>query len=422
MRLNKTTLLATLCVSGMMALPALAQDDYPSPSDDAMVVVVDQVLLGDVFANMDVTVEAGATGAEVTATATGNISSADALTGDVDYDVTQLQQALVRASAILTGGSMADGDVHLFATAYGNSAASSTTYGTAFHTLDQVSDADVSAYGEIVLDGVNALQAITTAAANLSTYTVTEGTIRGFQVQTGNADVSAYTFADICCDNSSVLINTIANGNSLTSTGHTVTNFNGAVQTMALGTNVYSETELYVQSGTTVIGSSTAAGNSATVLNEWGFATLGRDGSELFQGNGADVDAISVVTLDHWSGTSGSVAYGVGNSALISNIGSDTGLYANQENFGDIFSYASFEGGTTDGSLGYASSTAFGNAVTATLCYTCSTDGVLSGKVNQTNSGTITSYGSVLSSGNGYVQGSAIAIGNTATFQTIGTE
>lgn len=420
MRLTQKTLLAVTALSGAMLAPVFAQD-YPAPADDATVVVIDQVLLNDVFANMQVTVATDATGADVSALASGNVASGDGGSGDLDFDVNQLQQALVEANVSLTGGPILGGDVTTVSTAYGNSATSTTTNGTTFHTLTQVSDNDVAALTNILLNGADTVNATTTAAANVSTYSAANGTVRGFQRQTGNADVFAYSFADLCCNNNSALVSTSATGNTITSTGTTNTSYNGAVQIMALGTDVYAETELLVQSATSTVGSATAAGNSATVYNEWGFATLGRDGSELYQGNGADVVAVSTVNLDNWSGTSGATAYGVGNSGLISNVGSDTGLFANQENLGDVYAGAAFNGSTSDGSSGYVSSTAFGNALTATLCYTCTSDGILYGSVTQTNSGSITAYGTTTTSGNGFIQGSAIAIGNTATFQKIGT-
>ena len=95
-------------------------------------------------------------------------------------------------------------------------------------------------------------------------------------------------------------------------------------------------------------------------------------------------------------------------------------MYANQENFGDVTSYASFDGSTSDGSQGYASSTAIGNAATATMCYGCG-DGILSGSTSQSNSANITAYGSMSTSG-GYVHGAASAIGNSATYQSFGLD
>ena len=413
-------LLVTTFLSGLVAAPALAQE-YPQPADDAAVVAVEQESSSDVVAEMQIFLPEPVTGASAIATAMGNTSAAHVATGDVDYDATQSQTGKVSAYTAIVGGPVYGGPAETYTTAYGNSASSSTTYGTTFHRLNQVSDADVSASSDIYLDGADDVTATTTAAANVSSLSSSNGENRGFQEQRGNADVSASTYADLCCNNGSVSLASVASGNTVSSYGSTSTSYNGAVQVMDFDTKVSASTEAKLQSGTSVNTSATAAANSFTVNNEWGFATLGRDGSELFQANGADVDATATVELGTWTGTSGSIAYGVGNSALISNIGSDTSLFANQENFGDITSYASLNGSSSDGSDGYVSSTAMGNALTATLCYTCSEDGVLTGRATQLNSADISAYGVATVNSAGYVQGAATAVGNSATYQSFGT-
>lgn len=421
MRHMTKLLLTATALSGLVAVPAFAQEVYPSPSEDATVVVIDQVVLGDVFSDMTVNVTPGATGAAAVATSTGNTSSALVENGDVDYDATQLQQGEVQAYSALVGGPVHGGSSTTVTKAYGNAATSSTANGTAFHTVTQTSDENVGAYSDIFLDGSDDVTATTTAAANVSTYSTTNGTNRGFTTQTGNADVTSVTNADLCCNNDYVALASTASGNTITSSGSTTTSYNGAVQTMDFGTNVFAETNTIVASGTAVNGSATASGNSVTVDNEWGYATLGRDPSEVYQGNGADVSARSTVELGTWTETSGSTAYGVGNSALISNVGSDTYLYANQENYGDVTGYATFDGATADGSHGYVSATAIGNAATATMCYTCGTEGILGGRTNQLNDANVTAYGVATSNG-GYIQGAATAVGNSATYQSFGTE
>lgn len=420
MRKMTIRLLASSAMFGAAALPALAQDVFPPPAEGADVVVIDQVVLGDVFANMNVVVAGNAEGASAAATATGNTTTATSNDNDLDFDATQQQDGMVTASTSLTGGTVYGGTASTTTTAYGNAATSSTTNGTVFSTVVQTSNADVAADSYIGLDGADAVSANTTATANVVSYSSSNGTNRGFTTQTGNADVSAVTIADIMSNEDYVALGSTATGNSVASYGSTTTNFNGAVQVMDFDTQVTAATSATVQTGNNVAVSATAAGNNASVENEFGFATLGRDGSELFQGNGADIDADASLTLVNWSGTSGATAYGVGNSGLISNVGSDTGMYANQENFGDVNAAAYFDGSNSDGSYGYSSATAIGNAATATLCYTCGADSVLYGRTSQTNySNTTASATSVLGSG-GYVSGAATAVGNSATYQSFG--
>ena len=77
-RMTLRLLSSTAFIAGFAA-PAFAQETFPSPSPDADVVIIDQVQLGDVFANMDVVVSGTATGASAAATATGNITTANSL-------------------------------------------------------------------------------------------------------------------------------------------------------------------------------------------------------------------------------------------------------------------------------------------------------------------------------------------------------
>ena len=129
--------------------------------------------------------------------------------------------------------------------------------------------------------------------------------------------------------------------------------------------------------------------------------------------------ACSDVTLDHWSGYATASSYGVGNSALISNVGSDTAIYANQTNDGTVGSQASFSGQSWVGGTGMVSATSIGNAATATVCNYCS-DAAVGGRINQTNNGQVYAYGQATSVyGNG-IYGSATAIGNSATLQSAG--
>ena len=416
--MNKALLSGTALIV-LLGLPAVAQDS-PYPSADAHVVVIDQVVLGDVFANMHVIVPDYATGAAAAATALGNTSTADGINKDVDYDASQVQSGVITASTSLTGGVVSGGTATTVTTAYGNAASSSTSVETDFHNVIQTSNGNVSAFSDLVLDGADDVVAMTTATANVSSYSTDTGTNRGFSTQTGNADVMAATNADLCCNNSSASLGSVATGNSTASYGATTTNYNGAVQSMAAGTKVTASTEAVVGSGTNVAVSATSAGNNTKVENTFGYAKLGGAGSPVYQTNGAAVTSNSVLTLNNWSGTSGSTSYGVGNSALISNVGSDTVLYGDQINNGQVTTYSEFNGSSADSSYGYASSTSIGNAATATLCYTCSSDGILTGNMSQTNNAnTIASaYTSVTNTG--YVSGAATAVGNSATYQSFG--
>ena len=255
----------------------------------------------------------------------------------------------------------------------------------------------------------------TTAIANISNSSAEYGTLRSFQTQESTGSVYAETDADLCCEGGQASFVTTAAGNTVSSSGSTTTNYTGAVQTTASGESITGITDVYMQAGQDVTAVTTSAGNSATVTNAWGYATLGRQSSELYQGNDSSVNAETYVTLDHWSGYGVSTAYGVGNSALISNVASDTGLYAIQNNTAGVSAQASLTGQSFTGGTGLVNATAIGNAATATLCNVCG-DAVLEGNVSQYNSADTYAQGTVYTPNAGTVIGSASAIGNSATY------
>ena len=421
MRHITTRLLTGTALMALASAPAFAQEVFPDPAPGADVVVIDQVILGNVFADMNVVIADTEPNASASAIATGNISTAESIDNDIDFDGVQQQDGTVSASTSLTGGSVYGGGngASSETTAYGNSATTSTSNGSTFHYITQTSNNDVSADSTTNLLVVDGVSANTTAAANVSQHHNVNGENRGFQTQTGNANVSATTTGTFDTVTDFAALGSVATGNSHLATGSTTTSYTGAVQTMADGTSVSAQADATVAYANNVAASASAAGNSTEVDNEWGFATLGRDSSEVFQYNGAAVDADSAVTLTNWTGPSGSTSYGVGNSALISNIGSDTGLYAVQNNQGQVSATASFNGGVSpDGSVGYASATAIGNAATAALCRTCGPDTTLYGSTQQRNDGNIVASGTVNSGLGGYASGAANAIGNSSTYQS----
>ena len=304
-------------------------------------------------------------------------------------------------------------------TSYGNAAQGGTDYGSNAYYADQTASGLVEAYTDIELLGASELASATTAIANVSSTDNNYGESDASQVQQSSADVIAETDADMCCDGYYASFATSAGANATSSTGYTSTNINRVQQETAAGSSVQAATDVYMNDGNNVSAVTNAFGNSATVYNEWGYASLGQEGEPVEQRNGADIDAQTYVTLDHWSGYATASSYGVGNSALISNVGSDTAIYANQTNDGTVGSQASFSGQSWVGDTGMVSATSIGNAATATVCNYCS-DAAVGGRINQTNSGQVYAYGQATSVyGNG-IYGSATAIGNSATLQSAG--
>lgn len=404
--------LALGCFAGvaLLAPPALSE------GQPATVEIV-QVQLNDVWSDMTVVIPETAWEATSTSTAVGNAAAGLVMQGTVDLDATQTLEGDVRADNQVLGGTA--GLAVATTTAYGNSTTGGTWSGDNYYRAEQVSNGDVSANTRVDIERANNIATATTGIANVSVPTDEWGTNAAFQIQESNGSVEATTDVDMCCDGTSASFATTAGGNAVSSTGTTSTNYNGAVQTTASGETITASSDVYMGYGHNVLTATTGFGNSATVHNEWGYATLGRDGSELYQGNDSDIDAQSYVTLDEWSGYASSSAYGVGNAAEISNVGSDTGLYAIQNNTGSVYSEASLNGTSSYDGDGIVTATSIGNAATATLCNICG-DASLHGQTQQYNSGSVIARGSATIGQSGSVFGSATAVGNSSTYQSNG--
>jgi len=160
-----------------------------------------------------------------------------------------------------------------------------------------------------------------------------------------------------------------------------------------------------------------AAGNTAVITNDWGYAHLQGE-----QTNTGDITARTVVNLGEFSnGVAAISAHGVGNNALVSNIGADAYSGIGQVNTGAVSGEAVFNGGHNGGSgVGggiVASASAIGNAQSGYICSECPVG--LTTFMNQTNSGAVTARAQVNSPGyTPFISSSATAVGNAATFAT----
>ena len=87
-------------------------------------------------------------------------------------------------------------------------------------------------------------------------------------------------------------------------------------------------------------------------------------------------------------------AYGVGNQAIVANVGSDTVMDVTQYNAGDVSANAALAG--DGGGMALASSAAYGNSVSGSLCAYCD-DGnpTLTAANDQTNDGAVSARASV---------------------------
>jgi hypothetical protein len=160
---------------------------------------------------------------------------------------------------------------------------------------------------------------------------------------------------------------------------------------------------------TTAIAS--ANGNSVWMQNENGYTRIQGE-----QDNSGAVTAESDVAVGDFDVDLFSVSSeGVGNSAIISNIGSNAYMGVEQTNTGAVTATANFDGGAGGSAL--VSATAFGNAATTYVCSECPV--TAQGNTSQVNSATIRSAVTGRMTTGGVLSGSATAIGNSATYQTV---
>jgi len=412
---TKSLMIATSMVA--LLSPAALAGEPAAYTNTQSHVVLDQVQLGNVWSELDVVIDTHATDAVAANSAVGNAAAGLIMMGDIDLDVTQSLHGDVGANTTLSGG---DAETAVAATtAYGNSTTGGTWAGDNHYRADQISNGDIEATTDIDLHTVGVLSSSTTAIANVSVPSDEFGKNAVFQTQTSNGSVLAHSDANLCCANDTAAVVTVAGANSVSSNGTSSENINGAVQTTAAGESVTGVTDVYAYGANNVIAATTSSGNAINVHNAYGPASLGVEGSEVYQSNESFIDSQTYVTLTHFNGQAASTAYGVGNSSLISNVGADTGMNAIQNNYGDVYTSANFNGTSTTGGTAIVNSTSIGNAATATLCNLCG-DATLQGGVIQHNGGNVIATGRINTPYAGAVHGSASAVGNSATFQSNG--
>lgn len=154
-----------------------------------------------------------------------------------------------------------------------------------------------------------------------------------------------------------------------------------------------------------------ANGNSVWMQNENGYARIQGE-----QDNSGAVTAESEALVGDFDVDLFSVSSeGVGNSAILSNIGSNAYMGVDQTNTGAVNATANFDGEAGGSAL--VSATAFGNAATTYVCSECPV--TAQGATNQLNSAAIGSTVTGRMTSGGVLSGAATAIGNSATYQTV---
>lgn len=396
-----TRLAAAAGLACVLAAPALAQNTSTALNG--------QLNWGDVVADINVVTRDAARDAAAVATAAGNSVSGANLSGGLDAESDQVNSGATFAHANLQGGDVRDGVV--MATAQSNAGQAQTVGGALDIRASQTANGgDVVASARANVGNGRTLSAVSSVASNNAATSAEYGDLNIALTQAASNSAYAVTDVDACCVGQTVAgASSAINAYGSASTTSTV---NADYTQTSTGAQSQATADVYQYQGYGVTAATTAAANSATVANEWGYAQIrGR------QRSSTNVAADTRVTLGQWDGTASVSAYGVGNATLATNVGSDMVLDVDQLNTGGVDANAQFNASSGDGGDVVLASTAIGNAVTGYVCSQCG-DAALTATVNQVNGGNITSTGSISVNGAGAFYGSASAIGNSATFIT----
>jgi hypothetical protein len=166
-----------------------------------------------------------------------------------------------------------------------------------------------------------------------------------------------------------------------------------------------------IQTGATLatVGVATITGNNINMINEGGVGTL-----DATQANEGDLFAQTVIDTGIFPGQSAANVAAVGNSVSTRTTGAASQMDVTQNNAGAVIGQALFTGDSGLGST--ADVSAYGNAVSATLC---NCDGDMSARSYQNNSGPIRAHAYQLTNDTGVLTATSTAAGNTATY-TVG--
>ena len=348
-----------------------------------------------------------------------SIGVANALTVDV---VTRhdIQSDQTFSGSVETGASTdvraIDGTAITTSTAMGNSVSVINDAGMDADIAQSAADGSrVSSSAQLSVSSY-AMNSVTSATASANAYQSTSyGGDNDHRLrQDSGADVTAdgYVLAPTGGLGNSATILGAANGNSARIEGY----YMGPDQ--VVDTDQDNRGDVTARAGADAGGGavstqivSSANGNSVWMQNEYGYARIQGE-----QNNSGTVTAESSAEIGNFDIDMVSLSSeGVGNSAIISNIGSNAYMGVDQTNTGAVSTTTSLAGG--EGGAALLSATSFGNAATTYICAECPVEGW--GNTSQVNAATISSAVTGSMTTGNVLTGSATAIGNSATYQSI---
>jgi hypothetical protein len=382
-----------------------------SRAQDQALVINEQIQLGDVFSSQTLNVEEAPEGLSVTTTAVGNIVSAIGQQQPIDFQSDQQVDEHVEA---VTNVTVAGQTGEFFVTqtaATGNSATAGTccalTLGSSFQTMSNGSVVAADAISSTG-DMAGSVSVDASAVGNTQGWNQIGGEVQAWTEQRNMGLTQATNSGEFVGSAGNIGLTATAVANNVTIDAENAYVDIGVNQSRQ-GPGVMAVVDATIESGTDVQSVASASGNlvDASVSSP-------NIGLSVVQNDYAGLDAYSSLTLTEWSGDANSVAYGVGNSIIMSNVGAATSLYNEQSSEGEINATAAFTGGT--GKAAFISSTAMGNAVSGYSCTECGGD--FGGFNRQVNGSKVRSQSNVSITGRtGLISAESTAIGNTANYE-----
>jgi len=377
-------------------------------AQDSNQTTVNQVQLGDVFAQQTINVQEASNGTSAATIALGNTATGIGSGVALDYQATQQLSADSHAQGNVSVASGDSTGLYVTTSATGNSGTAGTccsaTTGTVnqniggYHAVTAESNATSGGYTDTV-------SVDSAAIGNTQGWEAVNGSINSSTTQVHYGTTDAETTAHIAsADQASYSATAVANNVTTDATSSPTT------QTVSQDTYGYADiANVNVTQGQAgdVATAATATANNVNVVSDGYDANLTVD-----QRDGKPVDATSNLSVDGLYGGATSSAYGVANSAIVSNAGPNTTVNATQEAIGPVTVTANLSGGAGGDTL--ASATGVGNAVSGYACATC--NGTVRANVTQTSSGGVQTNATITGGNVNSAIGISTAIGNTATF------
>lgn len=402
---KRVKLLSTAMIAATLTCAATYADDTT------------EILNGQVNLNANIQVTAETSVGQAASAMMTAIGHANALTVDVltphDIENTQTFSGSVVGRAT-TNAQMIDGAAITTSTMFGNSAVVIVDNGMDVTSEQNALDgAQVRSTAQHSLTSYG-ITSVTTAGASANAWESTayagEANLDLRQDSGASVTADAYVIAPTAGLGVSSTTVAAANGNSAMITG-----YDAASQVVDVDQNNRGDVTGLVRvdaGGGSEMTNATASanGNNVRIENQEAYAHL-----QGQQSNGGEVLADSEILVGNFDVDLMTVAAeGVGNSAVLSNIGSNSYMGLDQTNAANVTARANFEGDA--GGVALLSATAFGNAATSYICSECPVTAY--GAMNQTNSATISSVVTGQMTTGGMITGTATAIGNSSTYQT----